>query len=219
MKIISIAGTSSNIGKTTIAEFLIRNLKNSSGHKNESLNKNTSALKVTTRHQGKCIKGTSCGVCDSIKYPYVIIDDEAIINQEHKDTARLKLAGANKVIWLLSYPETLNAGIEKVLSHFDEDSIVVVEGNSFLSEHEADISLLVTKHSQSNFKKSAKYIIDKIDILVVNNDQNIPSDQTRAREANLLNDINFKDKTIEINPYSDSTDILFAMDIFKKFLA
>ena len=126
MKLISVAGTSSNVGKTAVCESLLRYLSDPGNKNNTFVTGNVSALKITTRHQGFCSRG-SCGVCDSIKYPFVIVEDDPTINQEGKDTARLKGAGARKVVWLLSFPETLADGVSAALDYFDTDETVVIE--------------------------------------------------------------------------------------------
>jgi len=200
MKIISIAGTTSNIGKTTVAESIIHQLTVDSPEDMDSSSTNVSALKITTRHSGNCSK-TSCGVCDSIKYPFVIIDDISIIDQPGKDTSRLKNAGAQKVIWLLSYPETLKDGIKAALEHFDNDATVIVEGNSFLIAHEADLSVLVVRPGRTGLKESAKLIIDKIDIALVNVERGAPPAQLNEIKQ-WLEELGSKADVIEFDPKS-----------------
>ncbi|MGR3220029.1 MAG: hypothetical protein ACUZ8H_09475 [Candidatus Anammoxibacter sp.] len=205
MKLISVAGTCSNVGKTAVCEMLIRSLANhgkNGGMKDDSrISGNISALKITTRHKGVCTKG-SCGVCDSIKYPYVIKDDKAVILQKGKDTARLNQAGAGKVVWLLSFPETLKEGITASLNYFDEDDIVVIEGNGFLAVHDADIAVLVTRPLYTELKKSAKKILDKIDVLLINKEENT-SDAQIGDAQDRLKEVGNKAPVFSINPYLD----------------
>ncbi|TLD42559.1 MAG: hypothetical protein JETT_1115 [Candidatus Jettenia ecosi] len=156
MKIISITGTASGVGKTTIAQFLLRHFFD------------LSALKITTKHEGNCTRHSECAVCDTMAYPYEITVDPLQINQPGKDTALFKSAGARKVVWLQTHSEYLQAGIEEALSYFDKGSFVLVEGNSFLHTHNANLSILVTTAREPKIKSSTKQIIPKIDLAVIN---------------------------------------------------
>lgn len=209
MKLITVAGTSSNVGKTTICEMLIRYLSNNNADNIISQHRYVSALKITTRHKGICFSG-ACGVCDSIKYPYVIKEDSVAIDQSGKDTSRLKEAGARKVIWLLSYPETLTDGVASALNRFEKDGIVVIEGNSFLTVHDADIAILVARPSYTELKMSAKIILDKIDITIINKDKNTSSTQIRNVQDWLKKTGNMA-ATVIANPILD--DPMFLQDI------
>ena len=205
MKLVSVAGTCSNVGKTAVCEMLIRSLtnrvKNRNVKNNSRLSGNVSALKITTRHQGNCSKG-SCGVCDSIKYPYVIKDDKAVILQNGKDTSRLNQAGAGKVVWLLSYPETLKEGVTSSLNYFGKNDIVVIEGNSFLTVYDADIAVLVTKPLHTELKKSAETILDKINITLINKEEDTSPGQVSDTE-NWLRKVGNKAPVFSVNPYLD----------------
>ncbi|MGQ3684023.1 MAG: hypothetical protein ACUBOA_03265 [Candidatus Loosdrechtia sp.] len=158
MRILSITGTASGVGKTTVGQFLLR-------HFNK-----LSALKITTKHEGNCSRSgrSDCDVCDNMTFPYKITDDPVQINQPGKDTALFKNAGARKVVWLQTQSMYLEAGIEEALRHFDKNSQVLVEGNSFLHTHNADLNILVTTLGEPKIKRSTKQIISKIDIAVIN---------------------------------------------------
>ena len=215
MKLIAVAGTSSNVGKTTICEVLIRYLTNYKNSKSLPLYKHVSALKITTRHQGVCSQG-DCGVCDSIKYPYVIEDNDFVINQTGKDTSRLKDAGTEKVIWLLSFPETLKEGVTSALSYFGDDEIVIIEGNSFLSVHNADLSILVTRPLHMELKKSASVILDKIDLTLINKENSTLPLHIKDTQK-WLDKIGSKSPVIDIDPCIDEST-LFQNDLFKSIL-
>lgn len=212
MKLVAVAGTSSNVGKTTICELLIRYLTNYKKSSNVSLYKHVSALKITTRHQGVCSQG-DCGVCDSIKFPYVIEDDDLVISQTGKDTSRLKEAGAERVIWLLSFPETLKEGVESALSYFGNDEIIIIEGNSFLSVYNADLSILVTRPLHLELKKSASIILDKIDFTLINKEENTPSLHI-GNVHKWLQEIGNRAPAFGIDPYLDESK-LFQNELFE----
>lgn len=156
MKIISITGTASGVGKTTIAQFLLRHFLD------------LSALKITTKHEGNCSRHSNCDVCETMTQPYKIVVDPVQINRPGKDTALFKNAGARKVVWLQTHSEYLKIGIEEALTYFNKDSSILIEGNSFLHVYNADLSVLVTTPREAKIKRSTKAIIPKIDIAVIN---------------------------------------------------
>lgn len=215
MKLISISGTSSNVGKTAVGEFLLRFFLTRLPESNLTLPENLSALKITTRHMGRCFKG-SCDVCDSIRYPYVIKTDGDIIAQEGKDTARLSYAGAKRVVWLLSYPEMLKEGVNAALSYFGDDDIVIVEGNSFLTVQKADIAILVTKPFHREIKRSALIIFDKIDIVLINKERDYSTvyiDDVKR----WLKEMGCNAPAVEIDPYSSDISLFYHPAIYKIF--
>ena len=156
MKIISITGTASGVGKTTVAQFLLRHFGD------------LSALKITTKHEGICPRHSGCDVCETMTHPYKITADPLQIEQEGKDTSLFKNAGAQKVVWLQTHSEHLDKGIEEALTHFNKSDSILVEGNSFLHTHNADLSILVTTPREAKIKRSTRQIIPKIDMAVIN---------------------------------------------------
>ncbi|HHT9129951.1 MAG TPA: hypothetical protein ACFYEC_03680, partial [Candidatus Brocadiaceae bacterium] len=156
MKIIAITGTASGAGKTTVARFLL-------GHFGD-----LSALKITTKHEGNCPRHSDCDLCETMDRPYKITVDPLEINQSGKDTALFKNAGARKVVWLQAHSEYLRIGIKEALTHFDKSDSILVEGNSFLHAHDADLSILVTTPREPKLKRSTRQIVSKIDLAVIN---------------------------------------------------
>ena len=156
MKIISITGTASGAGKTTVAQFLLRHFGD------------LSALKITTKHEGNCPRHTDCDVCETMTLPYKITVDPIQIEQEGKDTSLFKNAGAQKVVWLQTHADHLEKGIEEALTYFNKSDSVLVEGNSFLHTHNADLCILVTTPREAKIKRSTRQIIPKIDLAVIN---------------------------------------------------
>ena len=156
MRIISITGTASGVGKTTVARFLLQHLED------------FSALKITTKHEGNCPRHSDCDVCETMKRPYTITIDPLQINQAGKDTALFKNAGARKVVWLQAHSEYLKTGIKEALTYFNKNDSLLVEGNSFLHAHDADIGILVTTPREAKIKRSTRRIVSKIDLAVIN---------------------------------------------------
>ena len=171
MRIISITGTASGVGKTTVARFLLQHLED------------FSALKITTKHEGNCPRHSDCDVCETMKRPYTITIDPLQINQAGKDTALFKNAGARKVVWLQAHSEYLKTGIKEALTYFSKNDSLLVEGNSFLHAHDADIGILVTTPREAKIKRSTRQIVSKIDLAVINKytDDN-PDDVIKTQE-------------------------------------
>lgn len=156
MRIISITGTASGVGKTTVARSLLQHLED------------FSALKITTKHEGNCPRHSDCDVCETMKRPYTITIDPFQINQSGKDTALFKNAGARKVVWLQTHSEYLEMGIAEALTYFNKSDSIIVEGNSFLHAHDADLSILVATPRETKIKRSTRQIVSKIDLAVIN---------------------------------------------------
>jgi len=156
MKIISITGTASGVGKTAIARFLLEHFGD------------LSALKITTKHEGNCPRHSDCDLCETMDRPYKITVDPLEINQSGKDTALFKNAGARKVVWLQTHSEYLKIGVKEALTYFDKSDSILVEGNSFLHVHDADLSILVTTPREPKVKRSTRQIASKIDLAVIN---------------------------------------------------
>jgi len=156
MKIISITGTASGVGKTTVAQFLLKHFGV------------LSALKITTKHEGNCPRHSDCDVCETMTFPYKVTVDPLQIEQEGKDTSLFKNAGAQKVVWLQTHSDHLEKGIEEALTYFNKSDLILVEGNSFLHTHNAGLCILVTTPREAKIKRSTRQIIPKIDLAVIN---------------------------------------------------
>lgn len=137
MKTIVVSGEKSGIGKTYLAQKLLKCLNG------------WSALKVTVSKEGGCPNNRDCGICRGIKKPFYIVKDQDIINQPGKDTARLKEAGAKEVIWLKAKPQGLKKGLEKVFSEFSDCKGIIIEGNSVLKFFKPDLNIHV--RSRGNY--------------------------------------------------------------------
>ncbi len=162
MRIISIAGSQSNVGKTTIASFLLKRFSN------------YGALKVTAC-AGSCPKPEPCGVCSRLNAPFAIIEDNVVIKTPHTDTALLQSSGAVKIIWLQTTEAGLNDGIKSTLGRFSGLSGIITEGNHFVKAVKPSISLLVLPAENIQFKPSALEILDKIDAVIINLHKNKPA--------------------------------------------
>lgn len=157
MKIIAVAGASSGVGKTTVAEILLRHFKN------------YAAIKTTTTHKSPCPRIDACGICRKLAKPYNIIRDPQIIRQEDKDTARYMKAGAKKVLWVQSAPEALREAMKEALELLKDEIGVIIEGNSPLKYIKPDLTIFVRRDDE-DMKPSAKAALPKADISVISRD-------------------------------------------------
>ncbi|MHC4321201.1 MAG: hypothetical protein ACYST3_02890 [Planctomycetota bacterium] len=198
MKKIVVAGTSSGVGKTTVASFLLNNLSGRTqlfNKKEEEVvgrrrvlqhagsisygaiehspdlhlsERLWTALKITIRHEGTCPRHTECHTCDDGYEPFKIVTSDSILREKGKDTDQLSRAGACKVVWLQSDSNVEEAGIAAALDCFDKEHNLVIEGNSFLRVQSADVAILVVSPSVDKIKRSAKLLLNKIDFVVIN---------------------------------------------------
>ncbi len=141
MKIITVSGVHSGVGKTTVAEFLLAHLEG------------WSALKVTVIKDGPCPRKKPCGVCDKQETPFTIISAPRIINQKGKDTRRMKAAGAKKVLWLKARSSGLERGLEKALGRFNGSEGIVIEGTSLLKYLKPDLGIFITRKGKIKFQR------------------------------------------------------------------
>ena len=153
LKIITISGAHSNVGKTMLAERLFKRLKGWSG------------LKVTPIHNGKCPTGKKCGACSETDSEFSIVSDNDKLMENGKDTQRLKSSGARKVLWLRAKPEGLKKGLKKVIPMFKGSKGLIIEGTSVLRHIKPDLAILV-KNKGSILKPSAKEVFNKIDLII-----------------------------------------------------
>lgn len=192
MKIISITGTSSETGKTTVGTFIIKGLKN------------VSALKITVQHEGACPRhrDTSCDGCspeeDSM---FRIVTDPAILAEPGKDTARYIGAGAPKVVWLQTSSECAHEGISRALGLFGDGARVLVEGNRFLAVRDAELGIMVVSPGLEKIKRSALEVLEKVNLFVINIHPVTPKELIASTKARLKS-MGCTSPIIVLNPYN-----------------
>jgi dethiobiotin synthetase len=153
MKIITVSGAHSGVGKTRVAEALLSKLRD------------WSAIKVTVSHKGVCPIHRDCGACGGWHSNFSIVSDRSIIEQREKDTQRFKVAGAKNVLWLRARPEGLRQGIKKAIAKLKNTKGIIIEGNSILKYIKPDLAIFV-KTKKSGLKPSAKEIFNKVDLMI-----------------------------------------------------
>ncbi len=137
-KIISVTGAHSSAGKTTLCTILLKNLTGFGA-----------------------IKCTRTGLYSSVT------DDPEVLLQGDKDTALMSRAGAEKVVWVQSSGPQLEGALDIALGNMNGLQGVVVEGNSPLMYLNPDLIIFVIGE-RGEIKSSAREIIKKADIIVVN---------------------------------------------------
>jgi len=136
--IISITGAHSGCGKTRAAEAIIR------------------AMDVR---------------CGAVKYTRAdlyssLVDDDSLIGQEGKDTARLRQAGAEEVLWVQSTTEDLKELTGMALDRLAGCDLIVMEGNGPARIITPDILIFVFGDDPWHVKESARELVSRADIII-----------------------------------------------------
>lgn len=136
---ISVSGAQSGVGKTALAQILLRNLSN------------FAAIKVT-------ITDHTC----------MVIDDECELMIPDKDTWRMRKSGAAQVVWVKSNESGLYESLRTALSNIVPGRGILIEGNSVLRHLAPTIAFFVVKHPCSTMKESRMQALAKADVCVIN---------------------------------------------------
>ena len=179
MKIICITGATSGVGKTRLAEMFLSHLDN------------WAACKVTTCIGGvalRCPRGRkSCGVCSSLKKDYEIEEETVPVKSSaavpfpppkiwrvclghdtahSKDTQRLLRAGAKAVFWIKTKPKFLKKSVGIAIKRLRKYRGIIFEGNHVLEVLNPDVAIMIMS-KDGKIKKSAKEVMDKVDIFIL----------------------------------------------------
>lgn len=151
MRIITVSGAHSSVGKTHVITRLLEELGD------------WSVLKVTVSRNGLCQKKRYCGVCSSLTKSFSIITDDKIISRKG-DTARFKAQGAKQVIWLQAKPHGLRKGIKKALSKFKNPKGLIIEGTSVLRYIKPHLAIFIAG-GDKRLRPAARLALKKADIV------------------------------------------------------
>ena len=157
MRIITVSGARSNVGKTSLVSLLAARLP---GY---------GAIKVT--------------ITDLFTS---VTDDPVTISEEGKDTAVMKGAGADPVVWVRCPVEALSESLSYALNLAAGGKGVIIEGNSPVGLIEPDVAFFVTGADPRDMKPGAAEVLARADVVVVNVDDDSPSDSAEqaVREHN-----------------------------------
>jgi molybdenum cofactor guanylyltransferase len=141
-----LGGAGRNVGKTEFACEIIRRY---------SPKIPVVTAKITTVKDGddSCPRGgQGCGVCSSLANDYFLMEEFSV--GAHKDTARMKQAGANRVFWLRVRQSALTSGINAMFAEIPSGTCLVCESNSARKIVEPG-SFLVLQAANSNAVKTS----------------------------------------------------------------
>jgi hypothetical protein len=161
MTLISISGACSRSGKTTAAVSLLRTLP--AGR--------AVAVKFTTTEEvfERCPRGTTCVVCD-IDVPFRIVEDPAVLDEAGTDTARLRDAGAARVVWAIAKESAVAPAWAAVQARLGGADVVVLEGSTITAVARPQRQVFVAHPwlSPERWKPTSAACIAQADVVVVN---------------------------------------------------
>lgn len=159
-----VAGCSSGVGKTSVAET-VTGLLSGLCH--------TGAAKVTVTHgeRGCPHGGKGCNVCSSLGGDFQIIVEDAVILQSGTDTSRLRAAGGSPVVWAITRDTAIELAWQEMRKFLADVDCVVIESNSLAEHINPSLTLMVVDASVSRkmWKPSAERLISGADYVVFNN--------------------------------------------------
>jgi hypothetical protein len=149
-KSVAIAGSASNVGKTTLLCDLMCEF---------SRNEDWEAIKLTRGHYRSCGKDPhACCVSDLLSDEPVIRSGREETYAFGKDTGRYWDAGAANVHWLIATNDQVEQGIKKALDRVRSRK-VLIEGTSLLRFIKPNFTILVATAGQAQLKPSARYAL------------------------------------------------------------
>ena len=156
MKIVTISGTCSEVGKTGLVCDLLARLPG------------WAAVKVTRGHYRSCGKDPeTCCVSGLLGEEPRVFGDRAETVVEGKDTARYWQAGAAEVLWVVAARGQEDDGLARALARLGAFPGVLVEGNRVVEGLTPDLAILVARSGQKEIKVSARRIVDRMHALFV----------------------------------------------------
>lgn len=142
--IVVIAGTSSDVGKTTLLCDLLRELGRDGSWE---------AIKLTRGHYRSCGKDPhACCVSHLLGDQPVVRSGRDETYATGKDTGRYWEAGASDVHWVITTDNQVEQGIRAALSRV-KSGRVLIEGTSLLKFIEADFVVMVARSDQTSRMK------------------------------------------------------------------
>jgi molybdopterin-guanine dinucleotide biosynthesis protein len=161
--VLVVAGVTSGAGKTSLAEALIRVI---------SARVPTAAAKITVTHgeRGCPHGGKGCDVCSALGGKYQVINRSSVIAQPGTDTARLKEAGAFKVLWAITREEFIADAWREMNALIGDAQCAVIESNTLALTIEPALTLMVVDPTVSRrlWKPSAERLIATADFIIFN---------------------------------------------------
>jgi len=157
MVVVTVSGTSSEVGKTGLVCALLRRLPG------------WAAVKVTRGHYRSCGRDPeTCCVSHLLGDSPRVFADRAVTGAEGKDTGRYWEAGAADVRWVVAARGQEHRGLSEALAGLAGFDGVLVEGNRILERlPRPRLAFLVAHPAQREVKSSARRILDRIDAVFI----------------------------------------------------
>jgi hypothetical protein len=156
VRLATISGTASEVGKTTLLCELLRRLPG------------WAAIKVTRGHYRSCGRDPdTCCVSHLLGPEPRVFADRATTDAPGKDTGRYWAAGAADVRWVVGAHGQEVEGLKRALADLTGFPGVLVEGNRILLGVRPDLAILVVPSAPGEVKPTARRILDRIDALYV----------------------------------------------------
>ncbi len=154
MKIVTISGANKDIGKSSLAAYII----------------------------GHCLVCAAAKFSLHAQAPEgPAILPEGPDGDPASDTARMYRAGARPVYWVRSTQESLSADITGALESMDS-GVAVLEGNSILEHLEPDFAIFIMNPTFDDFKPSAWEALKRADVVLVNGDKAVSGEEALRLE-------------------------------------
>jgi hypothetical protein len=180
--VVSVSGTCSRAGKTALAEAVLRAWPRGVA----------SAVKFTVTDEvfECCPRGTACAVCD-IDVPFRLVDDAATLDEAGTDTARLRLAGARQVLWMIARQSAAAEAWRTVERRLPSSGLVVLEGSTVVPLVAPALRLFVVHPflSPQRWKPTTPALVKASHAVIVNRpapERRPPSPDVLAALAPLL---------------------------------
>jgi len=162
MKRIIIGGVTRHVGKTMLAETLVRAVQP----------ERWAAVKVTVIEDDDEVishLGDDIHAARFLATGYVIVTDEVIVKRPSSDTGRLAAVGAWPVLWLVARPERLMAAWTDAEQHITGVAGVVVESSRLALLLAADLVFCVIGADvpPSRWKTHARDLIAGADVVIL----------------------------------------------------
>lgn len=146
-RVVVIAGTSSDVGKTTLLCDLLREL---------ARDESWEAIKLTRGHYRSCGKDPSaCCVSHLLSDQPTVRSGRDETYAAGKDTGRYWEAGASNVHWVIATDGQVEQGIKAALARV-KSGRVLIEGTSLLKFVEADFVVMVARIHQASGQASGQ---------------------------------------------------------------
>lgn len=174
MTLVSISGACSRSGKTAAAVSLL-----------QAAPPGSAAVKFTTTDDvfERCPRGTTCVVCD-IDVPFRIVEEAAVLGQPGTDTARLRDAGAARVVWAIAQQSAVTRAWAVVKDRLAGAELIVMEGSTIVTVARPDLQVFVVQPwlSPERWKPTSAACVAAADVVVVNR----PASDPRPPSAEVL---------------------------------